>query len=142
MSYVCSVKRLFLSEGDNETRKKWIWIPVYYSNSENRYHRVLPDCLVKHKHYCIGTIVDAVNQDSDLDQYSFPSDSSISRWKKQAYELLRRKAEKEHSDSSDSLSYTLQNHPTCDPADYVNFSTVTHVFSTAELGALLSTLYI
>ena len=73
MSYAGTVRRI-VKESDNSF---WLLIPVYYSGSEHRYHRVLPDYLVKFKHYTIQTITEAANDDQDLDQYDLPSDSSM-----------------------------------------------------------------
>lgn len=138
MTYVHRVRRSFLSGRDHRKKKTWIWIPVYYSESEHRYHRVLPDKLVKYKHYCILTITTAVNHDDDLDQYSFPSDSSIKRWRRLASDLLRRKAEVKHSDSPDSLPISLHGHFLSSCSGIVNPGTVIHKFSVVELGRLLN----
>lgn len=137
MSYVHTVRRRYLSGHDYDEEKHWIWIPVYYSPSEHRYHRVLPDCLAKFKHYILNTIAMAVNHDNDLDQYSFPSDSSIRRWRKLACDLLRRKAELKHSVSSVSLPDPLHDHFRSGCADIVDSVTVIYKFSAAELGRLL-----
>ena len=65
----------------------WIWIPVAVS-SNGRHHRVLPDFLVPYKHYSVQTIESALDNDLDLDLYSFPSDSSVSRWNKWLDKLI------------------------------------------------------
>lgn len=132
MKIVWYVRRVFRIPD----KKCFISIPVYYSESENKYHRGLPDSLVPFKHYTVDTITDAVNDDQDLDQYSFPSDSSRSRWKKLAYELLRRISEKKQSDSSDSLPETLRNIIN-GSLDSVKITTATYSFSTEVLVGLL-----
>ena len=115
----------------------FIRIPVYYSESEDKYHRGLPDFLVPFKHYKVETLTAAVNDDQDLDQYSFPSDSSRSRWKKLAYELLRRISEMKQSGSSDSLPETLRNIPINGSLDSVKISDATYSFSPEVLAGLL-----
>ena len=65
----------------------WIWIPVAVS-SNGRHHRVLPDFLVPYKHYSVQTIESALDNDLDLDRYSLPSDSSVSRWNKWLDKLI------------------------------------------------------
>ena len=116
----------------------WLWIPVYYSESENRYHRVLPNFLVKFKHYTIQTITEAANDDQDLDQYDLPSDSSRKRWKDLAYALLNWKSDLKLSDDSSSLPGALHTTPNSGFADHVKVGITIHRFSTAELGGLLN----
>lgn len=89
--------------------KRWIWLPVIRLCNEGSYHRVLPDCLIKFKHYSAKTIARSLNEDADLDLHDLPSDSTRERWKKLAYECLKRKSELKHSDSSGSLSLPLHN---------------------------------
>ena len=96
----------------------YLWVPVVYSESEDRYHRVLPDTLIPFKHYTAETIADAANNDKDLDDYEISSsDSSRLRWKKEIRTLLiRRKAE---TPSCESLPST-------------------HIFSAEEVADLLA----
>lgn len=60
----------------------YIWIPVYYRESDHTYHRVLPDFLVPYKHYCVNAIESAVSDDPELDVHDLPCDSSRAFWKK------------------------------------------------------------
>lgn len=116
----------------------WLWIPVYYSESEDRYHRVLPSFLVKFKQYTIQTITDAANDEQDLDLYDLPSDSSRKRWKDLAYALLNGTSELKHSEDSSSLPATLHTIPCSGINDDVKVGITIHRFSTAELGSLLN----
>ena len=134
MSYAGTVRRI-VKESDNSF---WLLIPVYYSGSEHRYHRVLPDYLVKFKHYTIQTITEAANDDQDLDQYDLPSDSSRKRWKDLAYALLNWKSDLKLSDDSSSLPPTLHIIPCSGINDNVKVGITIHRFSTAELGGLLN----
>ena len=134
MSYAGTVRRI-VKESDNSF---WLLIPVYYSGSEHRYHRVLPDYLVKFKHYTIQTITEAANDDQDLDQYDLPSDSSRKRWKDLAYALLNWKSDLKLSDDSSSLPGALHTTPNSGFADHVKVGFTFHRFSTAELGGLLN----
>ncbi len=120
------IVRRILREPD---KKYFIWIPVYYSESENRYHRGLPDLLLPYKHYTIKTIIDAVNDDADLDLYDLPSDSSRSRWKKLAYDLLHRRSDLKHSDHSASLLSSLLSVSLCGLIDHVNVDGSIHKVS-------------
>ena len=133
MMYIGTVQRI-VREGD---RSYWLWIPVYYSVSENRYHRVLPDFLVKYKQYTIKTITDAVNDEQDLDLHNLPSDSSRIRWKNLIRQLLQRKSELKRSDDSSSLPYGLQSIHFSGITSHVKVGSTIHRFSTAELGGLL-----
>lgn len=99
MTKVGTVKRIVRVPDDKYT----IWVSVYYSESEDTFHRALPDFLVPYKHYAAGTIEDALTDNPDLDVCTLPSDVQRGRWKKLAYDFLRRKSEQKHSDSSDSL---------------------------------------
>lgn len=98
----------------------FLLIPVCYSPSENRYHRVLPDYLLPYKHYTLNTILRAVNDDQDLDLYDLPSDSSRSRWKKLNHSLFKRKSDLKLSDSPPSLSVSLHHDPSCVDTGYVS----------------------
>ncbi len=106
--------------------------------SENRYHRVLPNFLVKFKQYTIQTITDAVNDEQDLDLYDLPPDSSRNRWKDLAYILLNRNSDLKQSDDSSSLPATLHIIPCSGINDNVKVGITIHRFSTAELGSLLN----
>ena len=75
-----------------EVGKKFIlWIPIVYSENDGKYHRVLPQFLKKFMQYTVITVLNAVNDNDDLDQYDGPSDPTISRWKKKLRELLRKR---------------------------------------------------
>lgn len=127
--------RRIVKKADN---KFILHIPVYYCESEDRYHRILPNFLVKFKHYTVETIAQAINDDQDLDLADLPSDSSRKRWKDLAYELLRRKAELRHSATSDSLSHSPCNNNFHSRIDTVKINTVKHRFTTGELAGLLN----
>ena len=103
MIKVGTVRRI-VKEPDNSY---YLLIPVYYSKSENRYHRVLPDMLLPFMHYTVETIVRSLNNDQDLDLHDLPSDSSRIRWKRQVCDLLYRLSELKHSDSFGSLPEPL-----------------------------------
>lgn len=78
MVRISTVKRI-VKEPDHTY---YIWIPVYYSEQTNRYHRVLPDFLLPYKHYTAVTVQTAMTDGVDLDYYSYPSDSTRYRWKR------------------------------------------------------------
>ena len=115
----------------------WLWIPIFYSESEKRYHRVLPAFLAAFKHYTVKTITDAVNDDQELDQYDLPSDSSRIRWKDLVPGLLHRLSELKRSADPSSLPVRLQSILSSGLIDLVEVDSTTHRFSTAELGSLL-----
>jgi hypothetical protein len=112
---------------------EFLWIPVYYSRSENRYHRALPEFLLPFKHYWVTAITDGANDDQFLDQFSLPSDSSCSRWKKLAYELLRRLSEMKHSDLPNSLPSSLRSFTSSAHFDNVYIEICVHRFTRKEL---------
>ena len=116
----------------------FLLIPVCYSESEDKYHRVLPDFLRPYKHYNLSTICRAVNDDQDLDLYDLPSGSSRTRWKKLAYALLERKSELKHTDSPASLSKLLHHNSICATSDSVITEMHNHWFSPEELAGLLN----
>ena len=58
----------------------YIWIPVFYSEAAERYHRALPDFLLPFKHYTTNVIKASEENNPDLDLFDFPSDSSRFRW--------------------------------------------------------------
>lgn len=113
-------------------------IPVCYSESEDKYHRVLPDFLVPYKHYSLSAICRAVNDDQDLDLYDFPSDSSRIRWKKLACSLLERKSEPMHSGSSASLSKQPHHYSIRNVSGSVKTGSYNRWFSLEELAGLLN----
>jgi hypothetical protein len=133
MKYVGTAKRIVRKPD----LSYWLWIPIYFSESDNTYHRILPDFLVPFKQYIAQTITDAANDNVDLDLYSLPSDSSRIRWKKLLYKLLPRKSEMERSDHSDSLPLKLHNNNINGSADNVSIGFVFHRFSTEEVACLL-----
>jgi len=73
----CGTARRIAREPD---RTVHIWIPVYYSEADDRYHRALPDFLEIFKHYTKNVIKASENNDPDLDLYDHPSDSTRVRW--------------------------------------------------------------
>jgi len=73
----CGTARRIAREPD---RTIFIWIPVYYSEADDRYHRALPDFLEIFKHYTRNVIKAAENNDPDMDLYDHPSDSTRIRW--------------------------------------------------------------
>lgn len=126
---VGTVKRI-VKEAD---RTYFLLIPVCYSPSENRYHRILPNFLVPYKHYTVETIKQAVNDDQDLDLHDLPSDSSRIRWKK----LIDRRSEPKHSDSF-SLSCLLHVITFSVTDRSVTLSVIIHGFTPGELAGLLN----
>lgn len=75
-----------------EVGKKFIlWIPVVFSEKDKKYHRVLPQFLAPFMHYTLITVLNAANDNDDLDQYDGPSDSTISRWKRKIREPYRKR---------------------------------------------------
>lgn len=112
---------------------EFLWVPVYYSRSEKRYHRALPSFLLPFKHYWVTAVTDGANDDQFLDQFSFPSDSSCSRWKKMACELLRRLSELKHSDLPKSLPSSLRAFTSYVHFDQVCVEFCDHRFTIKEL---------
>lgn len=111
---------------------EYLWIPIYYSPSNNRYHRALPDFLLPFKHYWVTAIADEIN-DQDPDRYSNPSDSTRSRWKKMAYDLLRRLSEIKLSVLHSSLPESLRKYLSSSEIDPVNVDPSNHRFTRQEL---------
>lgn len=109
----------------------YLIIPVVYSKSENRYHRVLPDFLIPYKHYTTNTINRASDEDQDLDLYDFPSDSSRLRWIK----LLKKKSDPFHSSS---LSNSLHNILFRSTSGSVTPAVLLDWFSPGQLAGLMS----
>ena len=86
---------------------QYLWIPIYYSEEDHRYHRVLPDTLVPYKHYDLDTIALAAKDRSEFKSAFFTSRASIARWNKWVRELLNGNAEPKLSASSSSLPNKL-----------------------------------
>ena len=73
----CGTAKRIVREPD---RTFFIWIPVCYCESTGKYHRILPDFLIKFVHYTVYVISASLDDDPELIDNISPCRKTRKRW--------------------------------------------------------------
>lgn len=60
----------------------YVWIPVYYCEETESYHRGIPNFLLPYKHYTVFTIKESIDNNVDIDLFNKPCDLTRYLWAK------------------------------------------------------------
>jgi len=120
-------------------RYYYIWVPVYYSEDTDTYHRVLPAFLTKFKHYTVKTIECSIENNLNLDWYDRPCDSirqKWNRWFKKNIPVMKLAV------PEDSLPETLLNNPVLPHCgDHVEVSAIDYRNDNGWLAVISAAVY-